>query len=484
MKTAGARRGWRTAPQAGLAMLAPVLVALLGPATADADGLDFRGGGARQLAGAGLPLFDDDPFAQAVDVALPGAATTTVAVAWLGGGSGGGIALRARPAGADVPESVLGASPSGGWPDPANKPIPTSMLPPTRSAGAPSVGDQLGIGATWRLSPHLALGALAVLPAGPMVQGALSYTDERGAVLGWGPRWVRFDANDAAPALAMTLAASPWDGLAFGIGAWVSQVTVAEADTFVSTLGGDDRVPIALQTRVETSVALRLGVRLGGAHRRWLVGLSLQQERGLEVVSQSRVTIRGIGDAGPELEQRDAGSIGRVPTRADLFARWRGDGWRLAAGLTWRDRDGTPGTAGEGEIGAFEPRVAASFALAEGWDGIVGAAYSPAWAPAQTGRSNWIDNDTVAGSLGASWRSARSFGVLRVSAGVRLDWLLPRTHDKDPASIPDEVPALVDPGSGATIAGTDGLQTNNPGYPGYRSDGWIVGTSLTVSLQR
>ncbi|MCB9738247.1 MAG: hypothetical protein H6747_03195 [Deltaproteobacteria bacterium] len=481
MNTTGARCGWRAAPPTGLALLAAGLVVLLGPATADADGLDFRGGGARQLAGAGLPLFDDDPFAQAVDVALPGAATTTVAVAWIGGASGGGITLGARPAGADVPEAVLGASPAGGWPDPANKPVPTSMLPPTRSAGAPSVADQLGIGATWRLSPHLALGALAVLPAGAMVQGALSYTDERGAVLGWGPRWVRFEANDAAPALAMTLAASPWDGLAFGIGAWVSQVTVADADTFVSTLGGDGRVPIALQTRVETSLALRLGVRLGGAHRRWLVGLSVQQERGLVVVSRSRVTIRGIGDAGPELEQSDSGTIGWVPTRADLFARWRGDGWRFAAGLTWRDGDGTMGAA---DGGAFEPRAAASFALAEGWDGIVGAAYSQAWAPAQTGRSNWIDNDTLAGSIGASWRSVRSFGVLRVSAGLRLDWLLPRTHDKDPASIPDEVPALVDPGTGAAIAGTDGLQTNNPGYPGYRSDGWIVGTSLTVSLQR
>ncbi len=387
--------------------------------------------------------------------------------------------MQARPASADVPDAVLTSSPEGGWPDPANKPVPTSQLPTLRPTGAPAADPALAIAATFRLHRRIGVGVLAVLPQGAMVNGTLAYTDERGALLGWGPRFVRFDPDDAAPAIALTAAAEPWDGLAFAIGTWVSQLTVAEADTYVSTLGGEGSVPIALRTWVVTTFALRLGVRLGGHHRPWTVGASLQQERGLDIFSRSRVTIRGIGDSGPELEQSDSGSIGWVPTRADVYGRWCGDGWRVAAGLTWRDT-GVTGAA----FPPFEPRVAGSVRVADGWDAVAGASFSPAWLPAQTGRSNRVDNDVVAGSLGLTWRSVRSFGVLRASAGARLDWLLPRTHDKDPASIPDEVPALVDPGTGATVAGTDGLQTNNPGYPGYRSEGWIVSTSLTISLQR
>ncbi|MEY3013716.1 MAG: hypothetical protein RIT45_2451 [Pseudomonadota bacterium] len=460
-----------------LAQLLALTASALMPALVLADGLDLRGVGARQIAGAGLPLFDDDPFAQAVDVALPGAASTTVAVAWVSGLSGGGLTMQARPASADVPDAVLTTSPEGGWPDAANKPVPTGQLPSLRPTGAPAADPALAIGATFRLHRRLGVGVLAVLPQGAMVNGTLAYTDERGALFGQGPRWARFDGNDRAPAIAMTVGASPWDGFGFAFGAWMSQTTVAEADTYVSTLGSDDPVPIALQTRVETSLAWRMGVRLGGGARRWLAGLSLQQARGLEIESRSRVTIRGFGDAGPELEQRDTGVVGWVPTRVDAFGRWRGEGWRLAAGLTWRDRP-------SGASALPEPRIAASVAMGAAWEAVAGAAWSFAWQPAQTGRSNWVDNDVVAGSLGVSWRTERSFGTLRIAAGTRLDWLVARTHDKDASTIPDEVPPLVEPATGAPVAGAEGLQTNNPGYPGYRSEGWIVSTSLTVTLQR
>lgn len=464
------RRGGRLAPL--LTLTASALVPLL----AYADGLDLRGVGARQIAGAGLPLFDDDAFAQAVDVALPGAASTTVAIAWVSGFSGGGLTMQARPASADVPDAVLTASPEGGWPDPANKPVPTSQLPTAQPTGPPAPDPVLAIAATFRLHRWLGLGVLAVVPQGAMVNGTVGFTDERGALFGQGPRWARFDANNRGPAIAMTLGASPWDGVAFAVGAWLTQSTVAEADTFVSTLGGDDRAPIALRTRVETSLAWRMGVRLGGGARRWLAGLSLQEARGLEIESRSRVTIRGFGDAGPELEQRDAGTVGWVPPRIDVFGRWHGEGWRVAAGLTWRDlgrRFSMP-----------EPRVGAAVGLGERWEALAGAALNWAWLPEASGRSNVVDNHVLAGSLGLAWHCKRTFGDLRIAAGARLDWMLPRTHDKIWASIPDEVPTLIDPATGVPVEGTEGLQTNNPGFPGFRSEGWIASTSLTVALRR
>jgi hypothetical protein len=46
----------------------------------------------------------------------------------------------------------------------------------------------------------------------------------------------------------------------------------------------------------------------------------------------------------------------------------------------------------------------------------------------------------------------------------------------------DEVPDDAQVG-GAPLAGSEGLQTNNPGWPGFVSSGWIFGGSASVSYR-
>ncbi|MET0287092.1 MAG: hypothetical protein ABW352_21590 [Polyangiales bacterium] len=36
--------------------------------------------------------------------------------------------------------------------------------------------------------------------------------------------------------------------------------------------------------------------------------------------------------------------------------------------------------------------------------------------------------------------------------------------------------------SGRPVEGREGLQTNNPGWPGYSSSGWVSAGGLTLSL--
>jgi hypothetical protein len=45
-------------------------------------------------------------------------------------------------------------------------------------------------------------------------------------------------------------------------------------------------------------------------------------------------------------------------------------------------------------------------------------------------------------------------------------------HVRPPAAAP----------AGDPLDGAQGLQTNNPGWPGFGSEGWIVGATLYVSL--
>ena len=57
----------------------------------------------------------------------------------------------------------------------------------------------------------------------------------------------------------------------------------------------------------------------------------------------------------------------------------------------------------------------------------------------------------------------------------------PDGQDRTPSLVVDEVP---DDGvvNGQPIPGRQGLQTNNPGWPGFGSEGWIVGGGVYLSV--
>ncbi|HMJ14744.1 MAG TPA: hypothetical protein VK524_25205, partial [Polyangiaceae bacterium] len=46
-----------------------------------------------------------------------------------------------------------------------------------------------------------------------------------------------------------------------------------------------------------------------------------------------------------------------------------------------------------------------------------------------------------------------------------------------PELVTDELPDDAQVG-GDPVAGAQGLQTNNPGWPGFESEGWVVASSL------
>jgi hypothetical protein len=123
--------------------------------------------------------------------------------------------------------------------------------------------------------------------------------------------------------------------------------------------------------------------------------------------------------------------------------------------------------------------------------------YRPSPVPAQTGRTNYVDNDRFGISGGVSydmpieaWHVALRFG-----AQAQLH-VLPERHQKkyDPTSpelrsnkysqlVVDEWPDdVVDIATGEPIPEAQGLQTNNPGWPGFASDGMILGGGVNLSL--
>ena len=109
------------------------------------------------------------------------------------------------------------------------------------------------------------------------------------------------------------------------------------------------------------------------------------------------------------------------------------------------------------------------------------------WAPTpvkdQVGRSNYVDSDRFGVAFGGDFEAV--VGGVRLRPGLqltayRLAW---RNTVKDPKQIPDELPDDSRSSStGDPIAGAKGLQTNNPGYPGFGMDGWIYGGTVSLAV--
>jgi len=119
--------------------------------------------------------------------------------------------------------------------------------------------------------------------------------------------------------------------------------------------------------------------------------------------------------------------------------------------------------------------------------------YHPTPVPLQTGRTNYVDNNRIGFVLGSSydmpipaWKLAIRFG-----AQVQLHLLPERSQVKNTPSraartasdVRDEWDdATVDIRTNAVAPEAAGLQTNNAGYPGFSSQGLLLGGTLSTAL--
>jgi hypothetical protein len=156
-----------------------------------------------------------------------------------------------------------------------------------------------------------------------------------------------------------------------------------------------------------------------------------------------------------------------------LFAAWE----------TYIDRHGDEPSPAYRWGNTFSPTLGARYRVGS-ISALADVTYSPTPVPEQTGRTNYVDNDRVAGALGGELGFGLFGSEAQVGLQLQAHHLLQRHQTKlptltsptgenlAPELVRDEVPddALV--GNDA-LAGAQGLQTNNPGWPGFGSQGWI-----------
>jgi long-chain fatty acid transport protein len=131
--------------------------------------------------------------------------------------------------------------------------------------------------------------------------------------------------------------------------------------------------------------------------------------------------------------------------------------------------------------------------MLERWRYGLDLQYKPTPVPLQQGRSNYMDNDRIGAIQSLEFTIPFGDTKLKIGAQVQLYWLLDRFAQKvtpptyadgvnrTPWLVRDELPDDAKVGS-RPVEGASGLQTNNPGWPGFGSRGWLASGGLYLAL--
>lgn len=479
----------------------------------------------------GSPLFEliggaHDSGGFNARVASPGAASTYYNPALLGHATESlvlgtfvlteqiGVTLDARDSsplceggGCDIPE-VFGTGPESfrhedGTPL-SNPSVPTSWLENGKEgelAARPRQGA--GTGHNTRayqilglvnpvFGDRLVVGLYALIPLAEFTTARAFYNDEREQYFSNSLHPELYSDRMTATSLSFGAGGRVTDELSLGVSFTLSLRNTASAPVYVSDLSDLNTVLLDSDIGVQAAVSPHVGVAYTPVPELRLAATvhtpqKMEIETGFEYVlatgNEQRATVQ-FTHAYMPLTLAVAGDYRLGPVElvgTVTFARWSKyldrHSERPHPDYAWRDT----------LTGAVGARYATGAT-----DVFLDLAYQPSPVPAQTGRTNYVDNDRVGVVGGATHQFTLWGATFRAGAQLQGHRLLPRhvtkfdTPDGDdyyPQLVVDELPDdAVDGILGDPIPGRDGLQTNNPGFPGFGSEGWVVGGALQLAV--
>jgi long-chain fatty acid transport protein len=426
-----------------------------------------------------------------------------------------GISLDGRPGTQyAVPDGVANATHANGSPI-GNVPIPTNLLQNGRAADAlnpalaahPRQGAGTGhettlyetIGFVAKLLDNrLALGFYGIIPDGNFTNLNAFYADEREQYFSNSLHPELYSDRLTSLSLAFGAGYRISDELAIGFGATLALRAGVTAPTFVANAGALQNLLIDTNASVNMSVAPNIGFSYQPSSRWHFTGTVHTPEKVELGVAFTFLLPTGL----------QQGST--FPLVYDYMP------WQIGAGAAYdlvHDDNQTltfAGTAVYGKWSDYLDRHGASPIAAYGWyDTVTPTAgvryryhatgmfldvqYKPTPVPLQTGRTNYVDNDRLGFDVGIDYGFTAAHTSMKIGAQAQTYWLVPRHQTKLPTpDSPDGVnhtPGLVADElpddsqiAGNAVAGSQGLQTNNPGWPGFGSSGVVLSGGLYLTV--
>jgi hypothetical protein len=450
-------------------------------------------------------LFSHNAGAAYFNPALLPVATFKLEAGFFGLVTRGKIRLKARPAGSDVPTAVY--DPELSFPNPDDpRPIATQDLANPRSST--DENDHVLYAVVGLVRPlagkYLVFGFYSLLPVNSFLDQKGFFADEREQYFSNKLYFEQLGDRASASSFAFALGSQLNEWLAIGAGIDIAVATQSNTAVYMADAGDQRKVLLNPDIHTNSKFKPYLGVVYRPSPRVTLTA-TLHLGTSNDTFGQNQVRIRNATELySPGLNyipQTYALTQGNEPARVGLGASLASQrpveggrpAWEVglvAVGERWshyRDRHG------ESPVDAWHNTVSLVAGGNFAWRQrrlSFDLGYVPSPVPDQTGRTNYVDNSRIVSS--ASIESPVNLLGREIEAGFYLfgSVFVPRSVDKDLNRT--DANALVDEFPDSTVNNfthlpdprAAGLQTNNPGYPGFDSHGYMLGAGFSLRIAR
>lgn len=409
------------------------------------------------------------------------------------------VSLARRPEGADVTDSVYDA-----WVDDADgdgrpldsRPLPTADLPARRGGDGDALRSYVNIGIVKRLlRDRLVLGLLAVLPTATFQEQGARFADEREQFFSNRLSHELYGDRLGMMTVVFGLGGTITDWLSWGAGFTLGLATSTVNPVYVPDAADQREILITTDTRVDTTFAphialavspsdrVRIAVSLHAASKSETRGTnrlkfwSYEYEDGEDAVIQQFKFVNGYDPL-------------TIATGVKIaFPNADGTSWHLGSELRWRAWSDYIDRVSERPDVAWSDTLTVALGgryQTEGASFHVDLGWTPSPVPDQVGADNYVDEDRLGVAAGLEADLEVLGLTIRGAVGVQVHRLMPRdTRKSEQAAFPvrDEFPDdAYDVFTGEPFADAQGLQTNNPGWPGWSSSGWLLGAGVSLKV--
>ncbi|MFT5993474.1 MAG: long-chain fatty acid transport protein [Bradymonadia bacterium] len=360
-----------------------------------------------------------------------------------------------------------------------------------------SLGSSYGLtfGASNRLgTERFRLGVMAYVPITSAADSLSRFSDERERLFS---NELSFEllggrVNHATVFFAGAYQVTEW--LSLGLGA--SYMVAADTRNFgyVDNITDQSDVDLNVGLGITSRVRPNAGLLLTPVDD-WSFGLSFRDEQYLRLTGLTEIQVRGLqdGDDYPFYQTLDI-TVQYSPRTFSAGAAWSTDLLLLSADIryyVWSSYLNNQ-SSNAGFRDTFSPRIGAQIQAMERHAFRFGLEWEPSPVGDTRGRMNYVDNDRIVTAIGGGHTFELGDSALVLGWNAQVHWLLEQTITKrlpsayetcatNTRELCDEVPDdAVDPETGEVYPEAAGLQTENPGFPGWRSGGVLASVGLDL----
>ncbi len=366
-------------------------------------------------------------------------------------------------------------------------PRPTGYDPGTYHTRLNTRGDTVGrranvmtIGAQFVLLPRRVFaGLIAVLPADGLARIQSSFADESEQYFSNQLKFARFGRRLTSEVFGGGIAYRFSDRLSFGVASLVMPQVESRNDVYTPNAVEPSSALINLNTQTTTAIGVVVGFQYRPI-RSLRFGLSFRDEITARVKGQNVIQINGA-ESEPPFDQSFEIVPDSLPVKLSTGIRWEWPTGSFLDGgasfVAWGSLADEHGRL-MGMSDVVEANIGGGISFDDGNNEVrFGLGWRPSPTPAQTGRTNYVDNDRVVVAGGSTHRFKVGAKSVRVGLSVQVQSLLSERTYKDQPDVLETcgfgVGALCD-----EVPNQIGLQTGNPRFPGFAHGGHL----LTVGL--